>query len=1046
MSIAKRIATVMAALLALLLVLALGGAVWFVHANKQHLVPPPDPAGQPSIASYVVPEPTPPAQPPELVSGFSWDSILTPPKSARPWTRWWWPGGDVDAATLARQLEELDAAGFGGGEVQPFLSGMINVEDPATMQRVYGFDKPPYYRTLDTVMSAAAARGLQLDLTHFSGWPAGGPEVNLDDSLTVIAHGEKRVSGGRTLSVELPGPHAGPSEYVFTAMEFAGADFLNFPAQHARLLSVAAARVVNGKHAWSPFNLDDTVTLDPASVQVLTDRVENGVLAWDAPPGEWQIVASWLLPSGEVPMGAAQKPQGFVVDHLRKPQVLGHYEYAFGQRTGLPAHYGQGMRGIFNDSLEFRVKRMGVEGILEEFAARRGYDLEPWLPAIYVEGKDNVYFSEIVGIRAAPEFALTAQDERIRHDYQKTLSDLVIERFVEASATWAAERGLVSRGQSYGMDVDILRALGANTIPETEQLWAGGSDLGLKMASSAAALYGRPLVSAESFVWIQRDWTTTARKLKAAADKLLLAGVNHIVYHGTPYPWSGDASRPYGAEGWTPFSSPQNPAHFSSIVGPNNPTLWQDVPEVNRYIARSQNLLRQGSPAIDVLIYYPFLGFHGANPESGAAEPLLNGSLPDADPPADVREDPVLTAGKKMIDRVFTLPPRQEDEREAWVRKLLPVVRELDRRGISWGWVNDHALQSGRVGPRTLTASGGSYQVVLLPNVPMIEQRTVRSLAELSRAGVPIVLAGDMPARQPGFLNAEQGDREVQQHVAQLIAGGAQQLSADPAALADALQVKIASPVRHLTPGTIRSTRRQLDAARDIVLFANQDAAPATLDVAVAVAVVAGQPLWWFDALSGAAWPAEAADGTLSLALRGFESRFLVRGVPMPATLPLRVADSVALAQSARRWELADWTFAIDGAAPKPRELRDWREDPALVHARGPGVYVHRFALDAPSPGARYLLDAGLVQGAAAVRVNGQPVGRASLPPFLLDVSGPLKAGDNTIEIEVRAPLRNYFVGRALAGDPHYSHMKGYEHQLVAAGLIGPVSIGEVLP
>jgi hypothetical protein len=37
-------------------------------------------------------------------------------------------------------------------------------------------------------------------------------------------------------------------------------------------------------------------------------------------------------------------------------------------------------------------------------------------------------------------------------------------------------------------------------------------------------------------------------------------------------------------------------------------------------------------------------------------------------------------------------------------------------------------------------------------------------------------------------------------------------------------------------------------------------------------------------------------------------------------------------------------------------------------------------------------------------------------------------------------------VGRALAGDPHYSHMKGYEHQLVAAGLIGPAILAEVSP
>ena len=166
----------------------------------------------------------------------------------------------------------------------------------------------------------------------------------------------------------------------------------------------------------------------------------------------------------------------------------------------------------------------------------------------------------------------------------------------------------------------------------------------------------------------------------------------------------------------------------------------------------------------------------------------------------------------------------------------------------------------------------------------------------------------------------------------------------------------------------------------------------------------------------------------------------------MPATLPVRVADSVALEKPLRRWPLADWTFAIDGAAPKPMALKDWREDPALAHARGPGVYMHRFALDAPTPGARYLLDAGLVQGTAIVRVNGQEVGRASVPPFLIDVTASLKAGENTVEIEVLAPLRNYFVGRALAGDPHYSHMKGYGKQLAAAGLIGPVSIGDVLP
>src|SRR5690606_8418185 len=226
----------------------------------------------------------------------------------------------------------------------------------------------------------------------------------------------------------------------------------------------------------------------------------------------------------------------------------------------------------------------------------------------------------------------------------------------------------------------------------------------LKMASSAAALYGRPLVSAESFVWINRDYTPTARRIKAAADKLFLAGINHIVYHGTPFSWRGGEPGPFGDEGWAPFSGPENPAHFSSHVGPGNTALWPDVPALNAYIGRSQNLLRQGRPAIDVLIYYPFLGFHGTNPE-GSGEALVNGSLPDAAPQRGSHEDPTRSAGRRQLDRVLTVPPAAADERVAWMEELRPLLQALDQRGISWGWVNDHALQRGLVGADGLTAS-----------------------------------------------------------------------------------------------------------------------------------------------------------------------------------------------------------------------------------------------------------------------------------------------------------------------------------------------------
>lgn len=1035
----RRVLIVAGMIFGVLILLGAAGAGWLVHAVDSHLVPPPDPIGQKSIATYAQPAPSTAVASKPLLAPFSWDSLLQPPKSAYPWTRWWWPGGDIDANTLVKQLHELDDAHFGGAEVQPFLSGAMAVKDAAVMERVYSFDKPPYYATLRGLLGAAEKIGWQIDLTHFSGWPPGGPEINLEDSLTDLVYGEAMVSGG-AIDIKLPRPRPGPGEYIFSMIEFAGADFINFPADHARVLSVMAVKKSKGEHAWSPFNLNDTVELDAGSVQIITDKVRNGHLIWDAPPGEWQIVVSYLMPSGEVPMGAAQKPQGFVVDHLRKAQVLGHYEYAFGERTGLPAFYGKGLRGFFNDSLEFRLKRMGVEDILAEFKKRRGYDLEPYLPVIYLEGIDNVYLREILGVHAAPDFRMTDFDERIRHDYQQTLSDLVIERFTEASAQWAAERGLTSRGQTYGMDIDILRGLGANTIPETEQLWAGGSDLGLKMASSAAALYGRPLVSSESFVWINRDYTTTARKIKAAADKLLLAGINHIVYHGTPYPWQGGEPSPFGEEGWNPFSGPKNPGHFSSNIGLGDSSLWPDIPALNTYIGRSQNLLRQGKPSIDVLIYYPFLGFHGANPDGASSEALLSGALPDADPRQTPREDPTLAGARRQLDRLMSVPPPHESEREAWVKKMLPLIAELDKRGISWAWVNDHSLQSGKIGNHALTASGGTYRSILVPNSHAMQQETLRALEKLTAAQVSVVFAGDTPAEQPGFRNAVAGDNEVKTLVQSVMKAGSQHVDFDPMVVVAALQPRLQQPLRYQDESTIRVYRRMLDTG-SIQFFANQSAQPGKVSLQVNLP----GPLWWFDAQTGAAWSAIVKEGVVELALDGFDSRFLMAGMPMPSNLVNRTADGVAFAQAARRWNIDTWKFPLENYTSNG-PLFDWRDQPDLLHARGPGIYQADFVLDSKSADARYLLNLGLVQGSALVKVNGKPVGRASIPPFIVDVSEPLQAGKNSIEIQVLAPLHNYFVGRALAKDPKYSHMEVYADQLVAAGLIGPVAIAEGSP
>ncbi|MCB1842979.1 MAG: hypothetical protein KDI09_08480, partial [Halioglobus sp.] len=516
----------------------------------------------------------------------------------------------------------------------------------------------------------------------------------------------------------------------------------------------------------------------------------------------------------------------------------------------------------------------------------------------------------------------------------------------------------------------------------------------------------------------------------------LLAGVNHIVYHGTPYPWHGSGEGDYGEEGWQPFSGPENPAHFSGLYGPANTALWPDIPELNDYIARSQYLLRHGAPSADVLVYYPFLGFHGPNRDLGTGEVLVTGSLGDADPAAVALEAPELSAGKAQVERFVSLPPKQVDPRVDWVERVQPLLADLERRGVSWAWLNDHALQSGKLRAGELTASGGRYGAILLPEIQAMPPATLQALREQLDQGIEVVFAGKLPDRQHGFHEAAAGDLAVQRGVARLRSAGAAHFALDDVQLLAHLTDASAGTLRYSAPSDIHRHRRLLADGAQIHFFANQSPDAAELSLSAPPDATA----WWLDARTGRAWAADTGSGPVSLPLAGFDSRFLITGVPLPDALrdegPPRLDALTAQSRQLTGWDFdaAEYRAVLDA-------LPDWRDIRTLKYARGPGVYRHIVDVEDTDRPARYILDLGLVQGSAVVSVNGETVGRASLPPFRLDISDAVRPGANTIEVAVTPPLRNYFVGRALAGDPLYSHMAGYEDQLVAAGLMGPVML-----
>ncbi|MEM7663923.1 MAG: glycosyl hydrolase [Pseudomonadota bacterium] len=943
--------------------------------------------------------------------------------ATRPWVRWWWPGADVDAEQACTELEAFEKQGFGGVEIQPFTQGLDQIDDPETERRIRSFDTPSYYGVLGDVLTCAAALNIEVYLNHLSGWPAGGPHVLLNDGMQTLASSELILNGGKRIIQELPGPEPTFNFYALGAVEkLLGLVDVTFSEDDAKLLSVVAMKVVSGERARNPFDLTDTIELDPTTAIVLDEFIHEGTLEWDAPDGKWAVVTTYVMPAGEAPTLVASDRLGQVIDHLSEDKVIGHYNYAFGERTGLDEHYSKAFKGFFNDSLEFKIDQIAVEDILEEFERRRGYDLRPHLPAVFYDASDNSFIFDPE--RFAPRYRLSELDARIRHDFQQTVSDLIIERFGIASAEWAESRGLYSRAQSYGMKFDVLRALGANHIPETEQHYAGGTKVFLKMASSAAALYDRHLVSAESFVWFNRDYAVTPRKLKAGADKLFVSGINQVIYHGIPYRAKGQAYREiFGDAPWHPWSAPDN-FQFSGDYGEGRP-IWDALPNLNAYIARAQALLQTGRPEIDVYIYYPWLG-------------APNGSL--LDPHEFLRNgefDPEIRSGNSALsllpfsDRLFRfLEPTEKNSEDLAKEKLRDLIDSLDAHGITWGWINDHALQTRNSAAQGVV--GADVKTILVAHSPTMEFATSEALEDWIADGTSVHFLGELPSRTPSFRNAEQSDVELREILEQLSIG---RRSKDVSGLIDDLEPALSFDRRT----EIHRTMRVTEDGDEIHFFANQSLANATVEVSSSNLYADKKP-YWFDAFTGAVWPAtEEGNGTIIFSASPLESRFLIitnKDISQPITSAISKMESMR----PEPIENENWLLKAEGNTIELEDVTfDLRENGTLKHAAAPFVYSKTFDAPANAIEGAAILELAGVEGVATVTLNGEEAPLLSIAPLRVDVTRSLRLQSNELEIIVTPPERNELVGRALAGEETLAHLLMYEDALMPIGLTEPV-------
>ena len=476
-------------------------------------------------------------------------TLTDPPQAARPLTRWWWFGGAVTPEEITRELTFMKEAGLRGAEIQPVYP--VEVDDPERGIHNIRYYSEEWFSVLRHAVREARRLGLQLDFTLGSGWPYGGPFIP-----TSLAARRLRV---------LTQDVAGPRDYAWDLTpQLTGDD---------RIVAV----VLVGVRPNAGLDLGRSrVLADQPQSEVAHNLRQGSFVRARIEEGIWRLMVFLDSPTGQQVKRPTLGMEGNVLDHLSR-EAMALFLRAAGDRVidAVRSEADPPFHSVFCDSLEVYGADW-TEDFLDEFETRRGYDLGPYLPALFHDAG--------------------AVTPHVRYDTHLTLSELHLERFFVPLVAWAEERGVKARIQAHGAPGDVMQAYGLAHIPEGENIFLGDRyQVNLRhrrLASSAAHLYGKPLASSETYTWLRTPlYTTTLEMMKPATDAVLLDGLNHIVNHGYSY------SPPQAGEpGWS---------FYASTEANHTNTWWRHYPHLARYVQRACALLQRGVAVNPVAVYLP---------------------------------------------------------------------------------------------------------------------------------------------------------------------------------------------------------------------------------------------------------------------------------------------------------------------------------------------------------------------------------------------------------------------------------------------------------
>jgi hypothetical protein len=706
----------------------------------------------------------------------------------------------------------------------------------------------------------------------------------------------------------------------------------------------------------------------------------DGYFKWDVPAGDWVIMRMGMTPTGVKNGPASPEGEGLEVDKMSQEHVEAHFNSFLGELIKrIPPQDRKTWKVTVEDSYETGGQNW-TDGMLEKFQKNYGYDPLPFLPTL--QGK----------VVESPEMS-----DRFLWDLRRFIADRVAYDYVGGLKKISNKNGLTTWLENYGhwgFPGEFLQ-YGGQSDEIAGEFWSEGElgDIENRAASSAAHIYGKTKVSAESCTAGGKAYVRYPEMMKQRLDRFFTEGINNTLLHVYIQQPSDD-------------KVPGINANFGNEFNRHN-TWFDYLKYFTTYIKRTNFMLQQGKYIADVAY---FIG-EDAPKMTGVTDPALPRGYSFDYINAEVIKNRMFVKDGRLyfpdgMNYGLLVLPKLETMRPELLQKISDLVAQgatilgpAPKRSPS---LQDYPDADNIV--KTLAANLWGKIDGRTIFINKFGKGTVLSGMDMEAALTYVKIAPDYDdkSKQPTlFIHRKSEDADIY-----FISNQSdKKISLSPQFRLEGKQPELWNPVTGQT-----------------------------------------RPLKEFSQRDGTT--------TVPLTLHGLESVFIVfrkgKGksksiINFPSPKTLLTIESPWQVTFESKMRGPDQSVAMD-------TLIDWSKsaDNRIKYYSGSAVYTNTFNAQLPEKNEQLFLNLGDVKVMAKVKVNGIDLGGVWTAPWQVDITKAVKKGENKIEVSVVNTWVNRLIGDSKLPISDRKTWTSYplynpESPLQPSGLKGPVSIETVI-